>query len=94
MGFFSPRRESSCAAVSGSSAVPVDRAAEHQPLPAGGGANWSSFLTISAGRSMGLNWGEEGCAAVRLTCHSPQVPQASLGGSARGVVARLASLSL
>ena len=57
IGHFSPRRESGCATVSGSSAVPVDHATEqlvvtHQALHAGRGANWSSFLTTSARRSM------------------------------------------
>ena len=94
MGLFSPRHESGCATASGSSAVPIDRAAEHQPLHAGRGANWSSFLTASAQSSVWLRWGEEGCTAAHLACHSLHVPQASLGGSARGVVARLASLSL
>lgn len=94
MRFFSPRCESSCATPSGSSAVPLDHAAECQPLHAGRGANWSSFLTASAQRSERLSRGEEGCTATRLACHSLHTPQASLGGSARGVVARLASLAL
>lgn len=48
MGLFLPRRESGCVTASGSSAVPVDHAAEHQPLHAGRGANWSMFRTASA----------------------------------------------
>lgn len=94
MGLFLPRHESGCVTASGSSAVPVDHAAEHQPLHAGRGANWSMFRTASARRSTRLSWEEEGCTAAHLTCHSPHMPQASLDHFARGVVARLASLSL
>lgn len=53
MGLFSPWRETGCLTASGSSAVPVDRAAEHQPLHAGRGANWSRFLTASAEEACG-----------------------------------------
>lgn len=94
MGLFSARCESGCATASGSSAVPVDRAAEHQPLHAGRAAKWSSFFTAPARRSMRLSWGEKGCTAAHPACRSLHMPQASGGGSARGVVARLASLSL